>query len=54
MPKKNLPDQPAASFEQAMEELELLVEKMESGALPKTIRMTARTTTNEHAIRCLG
>jgi exodeoxyribonuclease VII small subunit len=34
MPKKNLPDQPAASFEQAMEELELLVEKMESGALP--------------------
>ena len=34
MPKKNLPDQPAASFEQAMEELERLVEKMESGALP--------------------
>ncbi len=34
MPKKNLPDQPATSFEQAMAELELLVEKMESGALP--------------------
>jgi exodeoxyribonuclease VII small subunit len=34
MPKKTLPDQPAASFEQAMEELALLVEKMESGALP--------------------
>lgn len=34
MPKKNLPDQPAASFEQAMEELERLLEKMESGALP--------------------
>lgn len=34
MPKKNLSDQPAASFEQAMAELEQLVEKMESGALP--------------------
>ena len=34
MPKKNPSDQPAASFEQAMAELEQLVEKMESGALP--------------------
>lgn len=34
MPKKNLSDQPAASFELAMAELEQLVEKMESGALP--------------------
>jgi exodeoxyribonuclease VII small subunit len=34
MPKKNPVDQPIASFEQAMEELEQLVEKMESGELP--------------------
>lgn len=34
MPKKNLSDQPAASFEKAMALLEQLVEKMESGALP--------------------
>lgn len=34
MPKKNPADQPIASFEQAMEELEQLVEKMESGELP--------------------
>jgi len=34
MPKKNLADQPIASFEQAMDELEQLVEKMESGELP--------------------
>lgn len=34
MPKKNPTDQPIASFEQAMEELEQLVEKMESGELP--------------------
>ena len=34
MPKKNPDDQQIASFEQAMEELEQLVEKMESGELP--------------------
>ncbi len=34
MPKKNPTDQPIASFEQAMDELEQLVEKMESGELP--------------------
>jgi exodeoxyribonuclease VII small subunit len=34
MPKKNPIDQPIASFEHAMEELEQLVEKMESGELP--------------------
>ena len=34
MPKKNPADQQIASFEQAMEELEQLVEKMESGELP--------------------
>ena len=34
MPKKNPADQPIASFEQAMDELEQLVEKMESGELP--------------------
>ena len=34
MPKKNPADQSIASFEQAMEELEQLVEKMESGELP--------------------
>lgn len=33
MPKKNPADQPA-SFEQAMDELEQLVEKMEAGELP--------------------
>lgn len=34
MPKKNPTDQPIASFEQAMDELEQLVEKMEAGELP--------------------
>lgn len=34
MPKKTAPDQPSASFEDAMAELEQLVEKMESGELP--------------------
>lgn len=34
MPKKNPVEQPIASFEQAMDELEQLVEKMESGELP--------------------
>ncbi len=34
MPKKNPADQPIASFEQAMDELEQLVEKMEAGELP--------------------
>ncbi len=33
MPKKNPAEQPA-NFEQAMEELEQLVDKMESGELP--------------------
>ena len=33
MPKK-APDQPSASFEEAMAELEQLVAKMESGELP--------------------
>lgn len=34
MPKKSTPEQPSASFEQAMAELEQLVAKMESGELP--------------------
>ena len=34
MPKKPAPDQPSASFEEAMAELEQLVAKMESGELP--------------------
>ena len=34
MPKKSAPDQPSASFEQAMAELDQLVAKMESGELP--------------------
>ncbi len=34
MPKKPVPDQPSASFEEAMAELEQLVAKMESGELP--------------------
>ncbi len=34
MPKKPAPEQPSASFEQAMAELEQLVSKMESGELP--------------------
>ena len=34
MPKKTAPDQPSASFEDAMAELEQLVERMESGELP--------------------
>ena len=34
MPKKSSPEQPSASFEQAMAELEQLVAKMESGELP--------------------
>jgi exodeoxyribonuclease VII small subunit len=34
MPKKPAPEQPSASFEQAMAELEQLVAKMESGELP--------------------
>lgn len=34
MPKKSASDQPSASFEDAMAELEQLVAKMESGELP--------------------
>ena len=34
MTKKSAPQQPRASFEEAMAELELLVAKMESGELP--------------------
>ena len=34
MAKKSAPQQPSASFEEAMAELELLVAKMESGELP--------------------
>ncbi|CAM8646845.1 XseB Exonuclease VII small subunit [Oxalobacteraceae bacterium] len=34
MTKKSAPQQPNASFEEAMAELELLVAKMESGELP--------------------
>ena len=34
MSKKSAPQQPSASFEEAMAELEQLVAKMESGELP--------------------
>ena len=41
MPKKNPAEQPVASFEQAMEELEELVAKMESGELPLEASLAA-------------
>ncbi len=41
MPKKNPAEQPVASFEQAMEELEALVAKMESGELPLEASLAA-------------
>ena len=41
MPKKNPAEQPVASFEQAMEELEQLVAKMESGELPLVASLAA-------------
>ena len=40
MPKK-APDQPSASFEEAMAELEQLVAKMESGELPLEASLAA-------------
>ncbi len=41
MPKKNPADQPVASFEEAMEELEQLVAKMESGEMPLEASLAA-------------
>lgn len=41
MPKKNPAEQPVASFEQAMEKLEQLVAKMESGELPLEASLAA-------------
>lgn len=41
MPKKNPAEQPVASFEEAMEELEQLVAKMESGELSLEASLTA-------------
>ena len=41
MPKKNPAEQPVATFEEAMEELEQLVEKMESGELPLEASLAA-------------
>ncbi len=41
MPKKNPAAQPVASFEEAMEELEQLVAKMESGELPLEASLAA-------------
>ncbi len=41
MPKKNPAEQPVATFEEAMEELEQLVAKMESGDLPLEASLAA-------------
>ncbi len=41
MPKKNPADQPVATFEEAMDELEQLVAKMESGELPLEASLAA-------------
>ena len=41
MTKKSAPQQPNASFEEAMAELELLVAKMESGELPLAASVAA-------------
>lgn len=41
MPKKNPADQPFASFEEAMDELEQLVAKMESGEMPLEASLAA-------------
>ena len=41
MPKKNPAEQPVATFEEAMEELEQLVAKMESGELPLEASLAA-------------
>ncbi len=41
MPKKNPAEQPVASFEEAMAELEQLVAKMESGELPLEAALAA-------------
>lgn len=41
MPKKNPADQSFASFEEAMEELEQLVAKMESGEMPLEASLAA-------------
>ncbi len=41
MPKKNPADQPVATFEEAMDELEQLVAKMESGEMPLEASLAA-------------
>ena len=52
MPKKNPAEQPVASFEQAMEELEQLVAKMESGELPLEASLAAYQSGSELVKYC--
>jgi exodeoxyribonuclease VII small subunit len=52
MPKKNPAEQPVATFEEAMEELEQLVAKMESGELPLEASLAAYQRGSELVKHC--
>ncbi len=52
MPKKNPAEQPVATFEEAMDELEQLVAKMESGELPLEASLAAYQRGSELVKHC--